>query len=97
MHRAVVLYAPADGVADFFVGAAEWYAAQHEVFRDVGRKYEAVGEAAVRLFFVYFDVSKERRQDGEDELEAVERAEGAALVVLGVAVVCERDAFHHCE
>ena len=92
-----LLYAPADGVADFFVRAAEGHAAQHEVFRDVGREDEAVGEAAVRLFFVDVDVREERRQDGEDELEAVERAEEAALVVLEVAVVCERDAFHHRE
>ena len=97
MHRAVVLYAPTDGVADFFVRAAEGHAAQHEVFRDVGREDEAVGEAAVRLFFVDVDVREERRQDGEDELEAVERAEESALVVLEVAVVCERDAFHHRE
>ena len=88
-----MLYAPADGVADFFVRAAEGHAAQHEVFRDVGREDEAVGEAAVRLFFVDVDVREERRQDGEDELEAVERAEESALVVLQVAVVCERDAF----
>ena len=97
VHRAVVLYAPADGVADFFVRAAEGHAAQYEVFRDVGREDEAVGEAAVRLFFVDVDVREERRQDGEDELEAVERAEESALVVLEVAVVCERDAFHHRE
>ena len=97
VHRTVVLYAPADGVADFFVRVAEGHAAKHEVFRNVGREDEAVGEAAVRLFFVDFDVREERRQYGEDELEAVERAEEAAFVVLQVAVVCERDAFHHCE
>ncbi|MPM89524.1 hypothetical protein SDC9_136633 [bioreactor metagenome] len=77
------------------MGAAEGDAAQHKVFGDVGGEDEAVGEAAVGLFLIDLHPREQRREDGEYPVETVESAEEAALVVLQVAVVGERDALSH--